>query len=144
MVNCFLLNGGMRYGPSQPKVPAGAAGWNGWRRASSARRRHDDSGGLSLDTESSRAPEDAGPTLRDQSEDRRQVEEPSVDRHRRPAADAAAARRLPLCAAGDHPAPDPFIPASLFATAREQPPPGGRRGQAREAKVQELSDRLFS
>jgi hypothetical protein len=30
----------MRYGRSQPKVPAGEAGWNGWRRARSAWVRH--------------------------------------------------------------------------------------------------------
>jgi hypothetical protein len=35
----------MRYGRSQPKVPAGEAGWNGWRRARSAWLRHDDGGG---------------------------------------------------------------------------------------------------
>ena len=60
----------------------------------------------------------------------------AVDRggggHRRlPAAYAAAARRLPLRAAADDPAPDALVAASLPAAPRHQPAARGRGRQAR-------------
>jgi transposase InsO family protein len=56
------------------------------------------------------------------------------DHRRFPAAYAAAARRLPLCAAADHPASDAVIPTSLLPAPRHQPIAGGRRQQAFEKK----------
>ena len=56
---------------------------------------------------------------------------------------AAAAGRLPLCAAADDPASDALITASLPAAPRHRPAAGGRGRQAGEAKVQGLSDRLL-
>ena len=64
--------------------------------------------------------------------------------HRRlPAAYAAAARRLPLCAPADDPAPDALIPASLPAAARHLPAAGRGRRQAGKKKFKTLSDRLL-
>ena len=56
---------------------------------------------------------------------------------------AVAARRLPLRAAADDPAPDPLVPASLPAAPWHRPAAGGRGRQARQAQVQDLSDRLL-
>jgi hypothetical protein len=57
------------------------------------------------------------------------------DHRRFPAAYAAAARRLPLCAAADHPASDAVIPASLPLASRHQPIAAGRWQQAFEENV---------
>src|ERR1700732_3241050 len=65
------------------------------------------------------------------------------DRHCLPPAHAVAARRLPLCLAGDDPASDPLIVASLPATPWHLPPAAGRRRHAGQAQVQGLPDRLF-
>ena len=96
--------------------------------------------------------------LRDQSEDRCEVEEAgfgrrsadrsegakvdgAVDRgggdHRRfSTAHAAAAGRLPLCAAADDSTPDPFVTASLPAAPWHRPTAGCRGRQAGEEEVQ--------
>ncbi len=47
---------------------------------------------------------------------------------------AAAARRLPLCAAADHPASDAVIPASLPTAPRHQPIAGGRSSKPSKKK----------
>ena len=65
------------------------------------------------------------------------------DHRRFPAAYAAAAGRLPLCAAADYPAPDTLFTASLPAAPRHRPVAGCRRRQAAEEKVQGLPDRLL-
>lgn len=79
MVHYFPGNGGMRYGPSSPRL------------------RHNDRGGPSSDTTSSSEPESAGQALRHQSEDRRQVEEAQryggfADRPQRPEVDVPVTR----------------------------------------------------
>ena len=56
----------------------------------------------------------------------------------------SAARRLPLRASGDDPAPDAIVPASLPAAPRDLPLARGRRRQACKEEVQDLSDRLSS
>ena len=104
--------------------------------------------------------------LRHQPEDRRQVETAhlgrrSADRtegapihrpvargrghHRRlPQAHAAAARRLPVCPAGDHPASNAVLAASLPAATRHRPPAGrSRANKPAKKKLQGLSDRLL-
>ena len=55
-------------------------------------------------------------------------------RRRIPPAYPAAARRLSVCPAGDHPASDALLAASLPATPRDQPVAGRRRRQARQEK----------
>jgi len=65
------------------------------------------------------------------------------DRRRLSPAHLAAARRLPLCAAGHHPALDPVIAAPLLAATwhlAQAPGPGRPAGQA---EIQNLSARLF-
>ncbi len=67
------------------------------------------------------------------------------DHRRVPAPYPPAARRLSLRPAGDHIPSDVVVPASLLATTRRQPAPGGRRGQDRdEEPLQVLRDRLLS
>ena len=61
---------------------------------------------------------------------------------RLPQAHPAAARRLPLCLAGDHSAPDPLVTAQMPATAWHQPVAGGGRRQAQEG-LQALPHRLL-
>ena len=64
--------------------------------------------------------------------------------HRRlPAPHAAAARRLPLCAAADDPASDALVIAPLPAAPRHRPAARCRGRQAGEAEVQGLPDRLL-
>src|SRR5262249_39865150 len=121
MVHYFLRHGGMPFGPS-----------SSWQS-------HHDRGNPSSDTAKSREPEDPGHSPPHHSKDRLQTEkEPlrrrSADRYETaelnravdrgggdcrgiPSAHAVAARRLPLCAAADDPAPDPIITASLSETA---------------------------
>ena len=55
-------------------------------------------------------------------------------RRRLPPAHAVAARRLPLRAAADDPAPDAIVAASLLAAPRHLPPAGDRRRQAGKRK----------
>ena len=65
--------------------------------------------------------------------------------HRRiPALHAAAARRLPLCAAADDPASDALVIAPLPAAPWHLPAARCRGRQAGEEEVQELPDRLTS
>ena len=144
----YPQHGGMRYGTGF------------------TRERHDDRDGPSSDTAWSREPEDAGQAPRHQPEDRREVEEAygrqgSADRpegssfdgaeyrgggrHRGiPPSHAAAAGRLPLCTAGDDPAPDALVAAPLSAAARHQPVARGDRRQGTQAQVQDIPDRLLS
>lgn len=56
---------------------------------------------------------------------------------------AAAARRLPLCPAGDRPTLDPVVLASLPQASWHQPAAGGRRRQALEEAFQTLPDGYF-
>src|SRR3984957_17390871 len=112
-----------------------------------------------------REPEGSGQSLRDQPEDRRQVEEAdlgggSADRserakvdgpldrggggHRRlQAAYAVAARRLPLRASADNPPPDPLVVAPLSAAPWDRAVAGYRGRQGAKDEVQVLSDRLL-
>jgi hypothetical protein len=66
------------------------------------------------------------------------------DHRRVPAPYPPAARRLSLRLAGNRSPSDAVVPASLLATTRHQPAPGGRRGKDREEEVQVLCDRLLS
>src|SRR6202789_1076470 len=147
MVQSCPATGGMRYGPGSSRV------------------RHNDRGGSSSNTKWSREPEGSGQSLRDQPEDRAQVAKSFVgdrssdrpekaavhssvgrgrgSRRRISPAYIAAARRLSVCPAGDHPASHALLAASLPATPRDQPVAGRRRRQARQEKVQGLSDRLL-
>ena len=59
------------------------------------------------------------------------------------ASHAPAAGRLPLCAAGHDPAPDPLVAASLPAAPWDQPIAGGRRRQTQAVALQGLSARLL-
>ena len=70
------------------------------------------------------------------------IEEEAIDR-RLPPAYSAAARRLPLRAAADDPAPDALVAASLPAAPRHRRSARGRGRQAAKEEVQELSDRLL-
>src|SRR6476660_7271255 len=65
-------------------------------------------------------------------------------RRRLPQAYAAAARRLPLCPAGDHSEPDPVVPASMPQASRHQPVAGDRRRQDLQEAFQTLPNRLLS
>jgi len=59
------------------------------------------------------------------------------------ASHAVAARRLSLCAPGDHPASDTIIAASTVPTPRDQQAPCDRRRDGAQEGVQALSDRLL-
>jgi len=65
-------------------------------------------------------------------------------RRRLSRAHPVAARRLPLCAAGYDPAPDPLVVASLPTTPRHLPPARAGRHANRQEEVQDLPNRLFS
>src|SRR5262252_9894394 len=106
----------------------------------------------------SQEPEDPGQAPRHQSKDRSQMAQAqlrrrsahrsetaelnrAVDRgggdcRRGPSAHAVAARRLPLCAATDDPAPDPVVTASLSETAWHLAPAAGGERERRETKIQ--------
>src|SRR5207302_1909659 len=71
------------------------------------------------------------------------VDRGGSDRHRVSSAYLTAARRLPVCAAGDDPASDPIIVASLPEAARHLAPAAGQGRGCRQAKIQSLPDRLF-
>ena len=58
------------------------------------------------------------------------VAEEEAARRRLPQAHAVAARRLPLCPPGHHPASDPFCPCTAVPAPRHQPPAERRRRQA--------------
>src|SRR5499425_989507 len=73
----------------------------------------------------------------------RAVDRGGGDCRRVPSAHAVAARRLPLCAAADNPAPDPIVTASLSETAWHLAPAAGGERERRETKIQNLPDRLF-
>src|SRR5262249_6253174 len=73
----------------------------------------------------------------------RAVDRGGGDCRRGPSAHAVAARRLPLCAATDDPAPDPVVTASLSETAWHLAPTAGGERERRETKIQSLPDRLF-
>ena len=113
----------------------------------------------------SREPESAVEALRDQPEDGRQVEGPDLGRrpvHRTEgaevdgpidrgrgdrgclsAAHAVAARRLPLRTAGNDPASDALVFASLSAAPRHLAVARRRWRQADQTQVQGLCDRLL-
>lgn len=60
-----------------------------------------------------------------------------------PQAHPVAARRLPLCTAGNHSASDTVVIASLVPAARHLAVAGHRKRRHQEKEVQGLSDRLF-